>query len=271
MKLLLAFLAVAAGLTVGRNDQIRPALKLRGGLNGVDGAQVAKYAGMLLVANGAYCNLAPEPACKAYGMEKPSFNVVQMVKSLGAVNLASGILALCVLNGVATNKAIGWAGLPWIIVTLDAIFNGSAEKMGQPAMAQPLLLVITAATMYCAFTNTNMPLAATLNSAWCLLNGLGAALAPAKLGEAWGMKGDAAFEGMLKNFGYQLSGYGVVQYFLANGGDHVQSLGYGWVAALISLIDMVFISKTVDALGVKPEAMYGWGAIQAGVVAATVL
>jgi hypothetical protein len=268
MKLLLASLALAAGLSVGKNDQ--PALRLRGGLAGVDGAQVAKYAGMLLLANGAYCNLAPEPACKAYGMEKPSYDIMQMVKSLGAVNLASGVLALCVLNGVDTNQAIGWASLPWLVLTLDSIFNGAGEKMGQPAFAQPLLLAITSATMYCAFTNTNMPLAATLNSAWCLLNGLGAALTPTALASAWGMKGDAAFEGMLKNFGYQLAGYGVVQYFIANGGDSVKALGYGWVAALLSMIDMNFITKSVDALGVKKEALMGWGVIQAGVVATTV-
>jgi hypothetical protein len=242
-------------------------LKLRGGLAGVDTNTVATAATCITGLNAVYCALAPEPAAEAYGVKGASFNVVQMIKALGNTNLMVVVLAACLLKGVDTNTAIAWSQLPWIIGCLDAIFNGTGEKMGQPAFAQPLLLAISAATMYCGFTGTNMPLAGQLNAGWGLLNGVGAALVPDKLASAWGMSGDSAFNAMMKNFGFALCSASVLAYCVASGQPFIQSLGYAWAVLLVGLVDQKFVSKTFDDIGGDDGPLYAWMAISAAVTA----
>ena len=266
-KVLLCSLAVASAFSVKKTDQ--PLLRLRGGLGGVEPTQVATAAACLSVANGLYCGLAPEPALEAYGMQKASFEVGQMCKSLGITNIAQAVLALSLLKGGDLNAAIGWSQLPFLLLSLQSIWDGTGDKMGQPKPAQFLLLGITAATMYCAFTGNNMPLAAQLSAGWALLNGIGAALAPGKLAAAWGMNGDASFEGMMKNFGYQLCSLGVLQYLVATGTDVSKAVGYAFALSLVGLVDMMYVSRSADAMGVEKNAARAWMVIQSAVAAFT--
>merc|ERR1719174_1138104 len=157
---LLALGATAQAATLVKSTKAQPVLKLRGGLGGVDAGMVAKVGAGLTLANGAYCGLAPKPASEAYGLADADFNIIQMIKSLGYTCVSLALLAFLVINGTPVGTAIAWAQVPWIVLGLDNVWNGTAEQMGQPAFAPLLLLAINAATAYCGFTDTAMPLAA---------------------------------------------------------------------------------------------------------------
>ena len=52
-------------------------------------------------------------------------------QSLGYTFAGIAILALAMLKGVPFSTAFGWSNLPWLLLSLDNIWNGTAEKMGQ--------------------------------------------------------------------------------------------------------------------------------------------
>ena len=262
-------IALIAFCAVANAANLKPALQLRGGLAGLDSTTVATVGASLFCANGIYCGIAPGPASEAYGLKDASFEVTQVIKYLGYTFVAFSILALAVLKGVSVNRAIAWAQVPWILVGLDNIWNGIAKKLGQPDFAPFLLLAINCATAYCGFTDTSMPLAATLNAAWCGLNGVFFALKPDKGAEAWGMKADAKFEAMMKNMGYALTACAVLTYYVANGADITTAIGYAFVPTLLSIIDQLLVSKGFETLGADPAPAYVWGAIQMAVIAGT--
>jgi hypothetical protein len=270
MKVLLFALALVGVSSLNvKKDSLRPALKLRGGLAGVDAKQVATAASWFLAANGAYFTLAPEPALKAYGAEDTSFIIQKIMHYSGTAFISTAVLSLVMLATDDANKAMGWSGLPWLIVTLSAILNGDSEKMGLPAFNQPFLLSLCAATMYCAFTGTGMPMVGKLYAGWCLLNGIGAVLAPSKFSAAWGLSSNDKVDAMMKGYGYNLVIYGVVAYLVLNGDSVVSAVGYGWAIALLNLIDGLFVTKHHVSLGVKTEPMYAWLIINAAIAAFT--
>ena len=96
VALLSVSLAVCSGLVMKKSNAVPlpSVLKLRGGIGGADPTTVAKYASGLLLANGAYCAIAPGPATEAYGMANPKFEIVEMVKALGMSQTAAAVLAL---------------------------------------------------------------------------------------------------------------------------------------------------------------------------------
>ena len=222
-------------------------------------------------ANGVYCGLAPEPAAAAYGVDKPDFTMLQIIKSMGYTFVSSAILAILVLNGMGVGKAIAWSAVPWLLQSLDNIWNGTAKKMGQPEQAPLLLLAINCAVMYCGFTDTNTDLAAKCFAAWCGANGVYLALQPEKGAEAWGVKTDAKLAAMMKNFGYALAAYAALVYFLNDGAATTTAIGYSWAIMLASIADGLFVSKTFENVSSDKQPAYIWGAIQAFVVAATLV
>ena len=98
--------------------------------------------------NGLYCGLAPGPAAEAYGLPGPvDFKIVEIIKSMGYTFVSVAVLALSVLKGVPLNQAIMWSVVPWTLLSLDNLWNGTAKKMGQPEGAPLLLLAINIATI----------------------------------------------------------------------------------------------------------------------------
>jgi hypothetical protein len=265
-------IALASSLAFASADSakaVRPALKLRGGLAGVDPATAAMVGTVLTGVNGAYCGIAPEPAAQAYGMKSVPFEVVQIIKSLGYTFISAAILAVLSLKGKDLGTALASSSVPWVILTLDNIWNGVAAKMGQPAFAPIMLLAINVAVLYCSFTGTAVPLAANLYAGWCALNGMFFALAPEKGAEAWGMKASAQFAAMMKNFGYSLASFAVLLASLANGVGAPQAIGYSFAVMLLSILDGLFVSKTFEVVSDDKTPGYVWMVIQAAVIALT--
>lgn len=259
--LLLASLGSAAALrakTSPNERAVRPVLALRGGLGGVEGQAVAVVSACVTGAHSVYCGLAPEAACRAYGMPRPNFAVAQLVRACGCTGWSSIVLILSLMYGVSTNQAIAWALLPLAILTLDNILNKNGQQMGQPAYAQPLLLGITLVTMYCAFLNVGMPFAAFINAGWAMLNGAAAVIAPVTTARAWGLGGDMRFIAMFKNLGWNLSAYAVLLYLVANGEDVVTAVGYYWAVNGMGLIEQKLLSGSFDYLGVDDGPLFVW-------------
>ena len=224
---------------------------------------------MLTCANGAYCGLAPEPAAEAYGLKAPSFEITQMIKSLGYTFTGIAIFALSMLNGVSFANAFAWSNLPWILLSLDNIWNGTAKKMGQPAFAPLLLLAINVACFYCGITDTNVATAALGLSGWMTLNGALFALLPSKGLEAWGMSPEPKLNAMMKNMGYSLLSNAVMVYQVNSGTEIGAAFGQSFIVMIANLLDQLFVSKGFEALEADPIPAYVWLAIQAGVVACT--
>lgn len=265
--ILIASLSVASAFN--KDSSLRPALKLRGGLAGIDASAAATVGTWLGTINGVYCGIAEGPACEAYGVDNPSFNMLQIVKNLGYTFTSAGVLALCLMKGVAFNTAFAWSQLPWLLLSCSNLLNGVDVKMGIPKAGMYLLLAINAVCMYCGFTDSYMPLAATLYSAWGILNGVMFALAPSKGAEAWGVKGDAKFEAMFKNFGYALISNSVLTYFTGAGTEVATAVGYMYAVQMVSLLDGLFVSKTFDVVTSDKMPAYAWLVIQAAVIAGT--
>ena len=237
----------------------------------VDAVTAAKVGTALAGINGLYCGLAPEPAAEAYGVKPASFELLEMIKSLGNSFVSSALLSILVLNGMGLGMAMAWSTLPWILSSLDGIWNGTNKKMGMPDFAPYLFLSVCAAAAYCGWTDTSMPLAAKLFAGWNGLNGALFAIAPAKGAESWGMKGDAKFNAMFKNFGYTLLSYAALIVSLVQGVDAPKAVGYSFAVMLVSLIDGLFVSKTFEDVSDDKMPAYIWMAIQSAVVGLTVV
>jgi hypothetical protein len=85
-----------------------PVLKLRGGLAGLDGNQVATYASWLLAANSAVMTLAPEKAVEMYGVKSSSLVVSQFVEYAGSSMLSIAIASILALGGMDFTTAVAW-------------------------------------------------------------------------------------------------------------------------------------------------------------------
>lgn len=254
---------------VATKDSIKPALKLRGGLSGIDSSAVATGASYLLTANGVLCGLGSDKACEGYGLEKPSFTTGQLVASLGYTQVGLAILSFCALAGMDMPKAIAWSAVPWLVQTIGNLLNDVPAKMGMPQGGMILLLAINAVTAYCGFNGVGPSWVYNAFACWSMANGVFFALAPKAGAKAWGVEADAVESAMMKNFGYMLVAYAVTAGALLTGSSAVTAIGYGWTAALVSLLDMLFVSKTASTVTSNMTPMYVWLGIQAVVIACT--
>lgn len=254
---------------VASKHSLQPALKLRGGLGGIDSAAVAKGASYLLVTNGVLCGLGPDKACEGYGLDTPSFTTAELVKSLGYVQGSMAILALTSLAGMPTPKAIAWASVPLLLQTIENLLNDVPAKMGMPAGGMVLLLAINAATAYCGFYGVGPEWVFKAYAAWSMANGAFFALSPKAGAKAWGIEATETEAAMMKNLGYMLVAWATLAGALLTDVPAVTGVGYAWVVALASIVDGAFISKTMDAMMSDLTPMYVWMAIQAAVIGGT--
>jgi hypothetical protein len=264
---LLAALSTTGALKLDK--AVRPVLKLRGGLAGVDPALAATVGSTLFGINGVVCGLAEGVAAEGYGLTDPSYNIQQMVKSLGYTFASFAVLALSLLKGVPFGSAFGWSVVPWLLLTVSNILNGVPAKMGMPAAGQFVLLAINTASCYCGMTGTAMPLAAKLNAGWTMLNGVMFALMPKMGAKAWGLEEDDKFCAIFKNFGYSLVAMGTLIMATATGVDVSTAVGYGMIPMIASLADGLFVTKGFDTLNADKVPAYVWGVIMATVAALT--
>merc|ERR1712072_579119 len=107
-----------------------PVLKLRGGLAGLDGNQVATYASWLLAANSAVMTLAPEKAVEMYGVKSSSLVVSQFVEYAGSSMLSIAIASILALGGMDFATAVAWGFVPQCVLNVQGFLNDKMTKMG---------------------------------------------------------------------------------------------------------------------------------------------
>jgi hypothetical protein len=252
-----------------------PVLKLRGGLAGLDGNQVATYASWLLAANSAVMTLAPEKAVEMYGVKSSSLVVSQFVEYAGSSMLSIAIASILALGGMDFTTAVAWGFVPQCVLNVQGFLNEKMTKMGfgQAAKFMPTIvsLVLTAGLFgKLSFLDTAMALKIT--AGWSAINGLGGYFATADFMKAWeGPTMTPVETAMAKFFCGTLIMGGVFAGSVAFlDSDVLTAIGHTWAASLATQLDANFISKTTEIIGADKNPQYAWMAVMA-VVAGSIL
>ena len=252
-----------------------PVLKLRGGLAGLDGNQVATYASWLLAANSAVMTLAPEKAVEMYGVKSSSMVVSQFVEYAGSSMLSIAIASILALGGMDFATAVAWGFVPQCVLNVQGFLNEKMTKMGfgQAAKFMPTIvsLVLTAGLFgKLSFLDTAMAL--KIAAGWSAINGLGGYFATADFMKAWeGPTMTPVETAMAKFFCGTLIMGGVFAGSVAFlDSDVLTAIGHTWAASLATQLDANFISKTTEIIGADKNPQYAWMAVMA-VVAGSIL
>ena len=252
-----------------------PVLKLRGGLAGLDGNQVATYASWLLAANSAVMTLAPEKAVEMYGVKSSSLVVSQFVEYAGSSMLSIAIASILALGGMDFTTAVAWGFVPQCVLNVQGFLNEKMTKMGfgQAAKFMPTIvsLVLTAGLFgKLSFLDTAMAL--KIAAGWSAINGLGGYFATADFMKAWeGPTMTPVETAMAKFFCGTLIMGGVFAGSVAFlDSDVLTAIGHTWAASLATQLDANFISKTTEIIGADKNPQYAWMAVMA-VVAGSIL
>ena len=252
-----------------------PVLKLRGGLAGLDGNQVATYASWLLAANSAVMTLAPEKAVEMYGVKSSSMVVSQFVEYAGSSMLSIAIASILALGGMDFATAVAWGFVPQCVLNVQGFLNEKMTKMGfgQAAKFMPTIvsLVLTAGLFgKLSFLDTAMALKVT--AGWSAINGLAGYFATADFMKAWeGPTMTPVETAMAKFFCGTLLMGGVFAGSVAFlDSDVLTAIGHTWAASLATQLDANFISKTTEIIGADKNPQYAWMAVMA-VVAGSIL
>jgi hypothetical protein len=134
--LVLLFLAAPSSALVMRplaGRSTAPALRLRGGLGGVDSEVIAKLSTGLGAMSGAYLGLAADKACPAYGIKadgKSDGLRKFLLENLGWLLLSICMTGALTVTGTSVEKALGWALLPYSVATTQAILQGRPAQLG---------------------------------------------------------------------------------------------------------------------------------------------
>jgi hypothetical protein len=252
-----------------------PVLKLRGGLAGLDGNQVATYASWVLAANSAVMTLAPEKAVEMYGVKSSSGVMAQFISYAGSSMLSIAIASILALGGMDFATAVAWGFVPQCVLNVQGFLNEKMTKMGfgQAAKFMPTIvsLVLTAGLFgKLSFLDTAMALKIT--AGWSAINGLGGYFATADFMKAWEGPTMTPVETAIAKFfcGTLLMGgifCGSVAFLDS---DVLTAIGHTWAASLATQLDANFISKTTEIIGADKNPQYAWMAVMA-VVAGSIL
>jgi hypothetical protein len=252
-----------------------PVLKLRGGLAGLDGNQVATYASWLLAANSAVMTLAPEKAVEMYGVKSSSGVMAQFIAYAGSSMLSIAIASILALGGMDFATAVAWGFVPQCVLNVQGFLNEKMTKMGfgQAAKFMPTIvsLVLTAGLFgKLSFLDTAMALKIT--AGWSAINGLGGYFATADFMKAWeGPTMTAVETAIAKLFCGTLVMGGVFAGSVAFlDSDVLTAIGHTWAGFLATQLDANFISKTTEIIGADKNPQYAWMAVMA-VVAGSIL
>jgi len=245
----------------------QPVLRLRGGLGGVDAAQVASYAISLQAINGGMVALSPKKASEVYEMEFSDADNV-LAEMIGTVCLGIAMALAYTKAGKAVATAVGYGMIPSWIYALKGVLNDDGAKFGQDGPIKYLNLIVSSVVTYTLLKGGPLDKDMTMKvfAGWNALNGLGMYFATDKLMDAWGAGSAQVNKSLLKGFGSFLTTFAVMLYMLVTGKDAVQTLGVTTLVALAAQIDGNFISK--DAPGSANMQMF-WMVVNAAVAAFT--
>lgn len=227
---LLFGLSVGSAAVINAPPAATSALKLRGGLMDIDGAQVAKYAVLL---NGVDAGLSTISGAKGWG------DIVEGWTD-GALAAAVGyyLFADAILGGGDTSKAVVLGALPGLVGAVKGWLNGGKKV---DLSGSNVSLLIKAFLTYCLHTGTILEgdLALQIVAGFGIVNGLGGMFAPdlvAKL--PWDGSASPA----------TCAGVGAAVYALTTGASATQAFAYSVVPALVQSLQGIGDSDDMGKL-----------------------
>jgi hypothetical protein len=254
----------------------QPVMKLRGGISGVDATQVAKVVSGITAANGVVMSLAPTKAGEMYGVTETKWTNF-FAQWAGIMMTGQALTALLALGGMSFTEAMGWGFLPSVIVSVQDFLNDRmVGELGMGDAARympPLINALLTAGLFGKLSFLDADMALKVSAAWMGLNGAFGYLATDKWLEGWGGKDLSAVEaGMGKLMAQCMLGgavFGGASAFMDK--SPLEAFGAMMALYFASSIDGIYISKTMDSMGVDANKGLFWAVLQAASAAAVFL
>jgi phage-related minor tail protein len=246
----------------------QPVMKLRGGLAGLDADQVSKVVMGISAANAGVMALAPTKAGEMYGVKETKWTNF-FAQWAGLMMFGQTLTAFLAAGGMDMAEALGWGFIPGTVAAVqDFLNNRNVGELGMSDMAKympPLVNILLNLGLMGKLSFLDADLSMKIACVWMGLNGLAGYFATDKWMEGWGASALTAVEaGMGKLFASTMAGGAA--YIAANqffGKSVLESFGVMMGLYARTSIDGVYISKTMDSMGVEPAKALFWAAIQA--------
>lgn len=270
------YIALALGMLV-ITDAIelkpKPALlKLRGGLGGIDATQVGTAVCVLNSANAAVMSLAPEKAGEMYGVQESKMTTF-FAQWSGLMMFAQSLAVYLALGGKSLAEGFGWGFIPSCVASVQDLLNDrmvGSLGMSQAAKYMPALVnILLTLGLFGKLSFMDADLTMKVLTGWMGANGLFGYLATDAWMEGWGGSVSGAAEtGMAKLMAScMVAGAALTGASAFMGKSPLESFGAAMGVYALTQIDSLYISKSLEAMGVDASKGLFWLVIQLATVA----
>merc|ERR1719473_1879027 len=254
----------------------QPVMKLRGGISGVDGQQVATIVAGISAANGVVMGLSPKKAGEMYGITASKWTDFFSQWS-GYLMFGQALAALLAFGGMDFSKAMAWGMVPACVSAFQDFLNDrNVGEMGMNEMSRympPLVNIVLCLGLFGKLSFLDADMSLKVTAVWNGINGLFGYFANSAWLEQWGGSGPTVVDtGMSKLMATCLTGYAILAgapSFL--GKTPLEAFGLMMIGYFLSSIDGVFVSKSIADMGVEPAKPLFWAVLQAATGAAIFL
>jgi len=267
--LALSMLVVASAIEL----KPKPALlKLRGGLGGIDANAVATAVSILNQANGAVMSLAPEKAGEMYGVPESKMTTF-FAQWSGLMMFAQSLGVYLALGGKSLAEGLAWGFIPSCVASVQDFLNDrmvGSLGMSQAAKYMPAIVnILLTLGLFGKLSFMDADMTMKVLTGWMGANGLFGYLATDAWMEGWGGSVSGAAEtGMAKLMASCMMGGAALTGASAfMGKSAVESFGMAMGVYALTQIDSIYISKSIQAMGVDPNKGLFWLVVQLATVA----
>jgi hypothetical protein len=184
--------------------------------------------------------------------------------------LGMSLMAYClVFKNTIVNVAVGVGQLPFLLTMLGDFLNGESKDIGMPQAPQMVVVAVSALLAHSCLTGASYVDDVVKGAAvFMLLNGISCSFFVATACKLWGVGvPDPSTRLAVKQLGFSVIGLGVGTLALNQGVDTMRAVGYSWIPMVAMLVDMLFITKEVESMGMPPGPSLLWLAMTAVFVA----
>jgi hypothetical protein len=268
--------ALLIGLALSSQGAVlkkQPVMKLRGGISGVDADQVTTAVLALSTINGGVMALAPKKAGEAYGVASTKWT--DFFAQWSGINIVGQCLAAYLaLGGTSLAEAIAWGFVPSSIASIQDFLNDRmVGEMGMGDAAKympPLVNLVLTLGLFGKLSFLSSDLSLKVACVWMGLNGLAGYFATDAWLDGWGGKGVTAVENSMgKLFASTMLGStAMIGSNIFLGKSILESVGIMFGVYAATSLDGLYISKSMEAMGVDSSKALFWAVVQLATVAA---
>lgn len=171
------------------------------------------------------------------------------------------LMAYClVFKNESVNVAVGVGQLPFFITMLGDFLDGESKDFGIPQAPQMLVVAICAFLTYSCLTGASYVDDVVKGAAaLMLLNGISCSLFVDAACKLWGLGvPDPSTRFAVKQLGFSYLHLGVLTFALNQGVAPMRAIGYSWITMVAMLMDMLFITKEVETMGMPAGPSLLW-------------